>query len=533
LYMPRFPGWAAIAVPDNARRPTRMLYTTRHMVTRRPNAVIVISLALAGAMLAIAIWVLAQMREDALRRAQDSAVNVSLLVERDVARNLELYDLSLLAVIAGVKQPGVMALPPALRQLVLFDGAASARDMGSMLVLDEAGNAIVDSQSATPRHINAADRDYFLVHRNSPDVGLYVSRPYMSRTANAGMSIALSRRLSHPDGSFAGVVVGTLRLTYFQRLFADMNLGNSGSMALMLVDGTMLMRRPYDPKIVGINLTGTANYSRFIQRDSGDFFGTAAIDGVERWYAFRHIDRFPLLLDVAISTRDIYAGWRHRAWIIGSLIGALDVAIIALAVLFSQQLRRRHEVEEALRVLARTDGLTGLNNRRTFEEHADRAWLLMQRSGRPLSMLLIDVDNFKGFNDLYGHSAGDDALVAVARCIDGNARRPGDVAARYGGEEFAVLCPDTDDSGAAQIAEQIRAAVQALQMRHVASAHHVLTISIGIASTANHRFANYRTFVNAADTALYEAKDAGRNRILCYPVAARAESPGMVTQPGR
>jgi diguanylate cyclase (GGDEF)-like protein len=107
------------------------------------------------------------------------------------------------------------------------------------------------------------------------------------------------------------------------------------------------------------------------------------------------------------------------------------------------------------------------------------------------------------------------------------------VAARYGGEEFAVLLPDTDGSGAAQIAEQIRAAVQALQMRHVSSAHHVLTISIGIASTASHRFATYRAFVNAADTALYEAKDAGRNRILCYPVAARADSPGMVTQPGR
>jgi diguanylate cyclase (GGDEF)-like protein len=343
----------------------------------------------------------------------------------------------------------------------------------------------------------------------------------------------LSRRISHPDGSFAGVVVGTLRLEYFQRLFAGMNLGNSGSMALMLSDGTMLMRRPYDPKIIGIHLAGTANYTRFTQQDSGEFFGTASIDGVERWYAFRHIEGFPLLLDVAISTRDIYAGWRRRAWIIGSLIGALDVTIVARAILFSQQLRRRVEVEETLRILARTDGLTGLDNRRTFEERADEAWLQMQRSGRPLSMLLIDVDNFKGFNDLYGHSAGDDALAAVARCIGGNVRRPSDVAARYGGEEFAVLLPDTDGSGAAQIAEQIRAAVQALQMRHVSSAHHVLTISIGIASTASHRFATYRAFVNAADTALYEAKDAGRNRILCYPVAARADSPGMVTQPGR
>src|ERR1700761_310949 len=175
-----------------------MLEAARDMVTRRPNIVIAISLALAGAILAIAIWVLAQMREDALRRAQDSAQNVSLLIERDVARNLELYDLSLRAVIAGLQQPGLMDLPPALRQMVLFDGAASAKDMGSMLVLDESGNAILDSRSVPPRHINSADRSYFLVHRNSPNVGLYVSPPFESRLAHDGLRIALSRRISRP-----------------------------------------------------------------------------------------------------------------------------------------------------------------------------------------------------------------------------------------------------------------------------------------------------------------------------------------------
>ena len=148
-------------------------------------------------------------------------------------------------------------------------------------------------------------------------------------------------------------------------------------------------------------------------------------------------------------------------------------------------------------------------------------------------MLLIDVDNFKGFNDLYGHSAGDDALMAVARCIGGNVRRPGDIAARYGGEEFAVLLPDTDGAAQRRSPSRFARRCRRFELRHVASAHHVLTISVGIASTASHRFATYRAFVNAADTALYEAKDAGRNRILCYPVAARADSPGMRDAPGR
>ncbi|MFM0596824.1 MULTISPECIES: sensor domain-containing diguanylate cyclase [Paraburkholderia] len=502
------------------------------MVTRRPNIVIAISIVLASAILAIAVWVLAQMRDDALRRAQDSVFNVSLLIERDVSRNLEIYDLSLRAVIDGLKQPGVLDLDPALRQMVLFDGSASAKDLGSLLVVDEAGNIRFDSQANPPRKINVADRDYFKVQRDSPNVGLYLSHPFIPKVTGKDVSIALSRRISKPDGSFGGVVVGTMRLTYFRSLFAGMNLGSGGSMALMLTDGTMLMRRPYDPKIIGIGLAGTANYSRFLTQPSGDFFGTAAIDGVERWYAFRHIDMYPLILDVALSTRDIYVEWRHRAWIIGSLIAALDLTIIALALLFSQQLRHRRAAEEELRMLARTDGLTGLNNRRTFEEEVDAEWRRAQRNGWALSMLLIDVDNFKGFNDLYGHSAGDDALVTVARSISQNVRRPGDTAARYGGEEFAVLLPDTDAAGAAHIAEKIRAAIHARELRHVASSHHVLTVSVGVATTNGHAFATSRALINAADEALYEAKDAGRNRVMGYRATVHTHARKAAVTPG-
>ena len=137
--------------------------------------------------------------------------------------------------------------------------------------------------------------------------------------------------------------------------------------------------------------------------------------------------------------------------------------------------------------------------------------------------------HFQGFHDLYGHSAGDDALTAVARCISQSVRRPGDTAARYGGEEFAVLLPDTDETGAAFIAEKIRAAVQALQLRHVESSHHALTVSIGIATTRSQAFATSRALLNAADDALYEAKDAGRNRVLSYRTVTHTSPQGGVT----
>jgi diguanylate cyclase (GGDEF)-like protein len=488
-------------------------------MTRRPNAVIGVSVVIACAILGIAAWVLTEMRHDAFRRAQEAAVNVSLLVERDTARNFELYDLSLQGVIEGLADPGVRNLPPNLRRMVLFDRSTTAKDLGSLLVLDERGNIVIDSKVDPPRRVNLSNRDYFKVHRDAANVGLYVSHPFEPRLTT-GTSIAMSRRLSHPDGSFAGVVVGTMRLSYFRNLFAGMNLGEGGSMALMLADGTMLMRRPYDPKIVGRSLMGTANYTRFTKASSGEFFGTAAIDGVERWYAFRHIGNFPLILDVAVASRDIYAEWHRRARIIWSLVGAVDVVILALAVLFAQQLRRRIKLETELRLLARTDGLTGLPNRRVFDEIAEVQWRSSQRSGLPLSLLMIDIDHFKGFNDLYGHSAGDDALATVAQCIGENIRRPGDTAARYGGEEFAVLLPNTGVEGAIQLAESIRAAVQALDRHHVASLHHIVTVSIGIACTSERRFAMLRAFVNAADAGLYEAKGGGRNRIAYEPAGA-------------
>ncbi|MGV2287201.1 sensor domain-containing diguanylate cyclase [Trinickia sp. YCB016] len=498
------------------------------MLTRRPGLLVALSVALAAMVLAICVSVLIQMRLDAAQRAQDAATNLLLLVERDTARNLEIYDLSLQAVIDGLNQPGIGKLPANIRQAVLFDGSAMATHLGSILVVDAQGNPVYDSRSEHPRKINVADRDYFKVQRDSANAGLYVSRPFIPHLSSTSPSIALSRRLSNPDGSFAGIVVGTLRLDYFHNLFDGMKLGPHGSMALMLADGTMLMRRPYDPNIIGRSLLNTSNYTRFTQAESGSFYGTAAIDGVERWYAFSHVSRFPMIYDVALSTDDMYANWRHRAWVFGTIVAVLDAFIIWFAVLFSQQLRRRTAVEAELRMLARTDGLTSLGNRRALDEVGEKEWRLARRGGQPLSVLLIDVDHFKGFNDLYGHAAGDDALTAVARCIRNGLRRPADHAARYGGEEFVVLLPATNLAGARLVAESMRESVQALGLRHVASTHQVLTISIGVASTPDRNFADLRSLIDAADAALYAAKAEGRNRTM--PDGA-SESPAKEAEP--
>ncbi|MGE8577563.1 MAG: diguanylate cyclase, partial [Burkholderia contaminans] len=167
-------------------------------------------------------------------------------------------------------------------------------------------------------------------------------------------------------------------------------------------------------------------------------------------------------------------------------------------------------------MLARTDGLTGLNNRRSFGEVLDLEWRRARRARSVFSLLFVDVDRFKAFNDTYGHQAGDDALAAVARCIGDNIRRPADTAARYGGEEFVVILPDTPATGATEIAERIRAAIDGLAIEHAESEFGRVTASIGVASWAPGQEGEVESVIKAADEALYHAKEMGRNKVASH-----------------
>lgn len=166
-----------------------------------------------------------------------------------------------------------------------------------------------------------------------------------------------------------------------------------------------------------------------------------------------------------------------------------------------------------LQRLSCLDGLTGISNRRRFDEYLAQEWLRVARSGEPLSLIMVDIDHFKAYNDHYGHQGGDDCLRRVARSLDAALQRPSDLATRYGGEEFAIVLPDTDLDGAALIAEKLRAGVEALGVPHAHSntADHV-TISLGVASIVPREGGLPATLVTLADEALYQAKHAGRNR---------------------
>lgn len=222
----------------------------------------------------------------------------------------------------------------------------------------------------------------------------------------------------------------------------------------------------------------------------------------------------------------------------------LSPAIVRARVKTHLTLKQR---TDELRRMASLDSLTGIANRRAFDAALNLEWRRACRSKAPLSLLLIDVDYFKRFNDQYGHQAGDGCLFAVASMLKEQVRRPGELVARYGGEEFAVVLPSCDPASALKIAEKLRASIAALQVSHAGSdASDVVTISVGVATlvlecvafgkehpawtgpcpTVDNCQESVVSLIADADRGLYQAKAAGRNRVVC---AASAIDPGATS----
>jgi len=189
----------------------------------------------------------------------------------------------------------------------------------------------------------------------------------------------------------------------------------------------------------------------------------------------------------------------------GELIGVLESV---------RDLTHMKTAEARLRDLAGLDGLTGLPNRRTFDETLASEWRRSVRSGDPISLLLIDIDHFKAFNDSLGHGSGDQCLTTVAGVLAASIRRAGDIPARYGGEEFAIILPGTDAAGAGVAAENVRRAIEQREIRHPASSTGpFVTASIGHATALPCQRCLSGEILRRADAALYRAKELGRNRV--------------------
>lgn len=446
----------------------------------------------------------------AIGDVEKAASNIASLLEAGLARDVELYDLSLQAVSEGMEDADVMRQPPRIRQVTLFDRSATAKGLGALVALNAEGDIILDSLSVTPRRGNFADREYFQVHKTR-QVDLYVSEPFRARLQQNIWSISLSRRVNRADGSFGGIVSGTVKLDYIRDRFARANVGPEGTVSLLRDDGILIVQSAGGRHEPGEHWPSVIKQMK--DSTAGIRWSEASLDGTDRVYAYRRISDTPLVISVGLSSGTALAPWWSTVGLLALAYMGMAASVVALVGVFVGELRKRRAAELLQAALARRDELTGLANRLGFSETLEKAWRSGSRHRKPLSLLMLDLDYFKQFNDLNGHLDGDNALRQVGTIVGQLARQPYDVAARYGGEEIAVLLPDTPLAGALAIAKLLRFSIEALAIPHPGSTHRVITASIGVA-TMMPDDREPALLVAKADEALYRAKQTGRNCVV-------------------
>lgn len=611
------------------------------------RAAIFVALACA-AIIASTGWTEWGSRDMEMRNAEVELGNLSRSMVQHAEDTAELAESLLAGMVAALEADGEYRERIARLQSFLNVRKPDLGRIHGLFVYDETGRWLATTEAVNLADQNNSDRDYFQHHRNSPDPATFIGRPVHSKSGGQWV-ITLSRRWNHADGSFAGVTLATVNVSYFSEFYGHFDIGARGSIALVSRDGIVLARNP-DNGSVGRDVSNRPVFKGISPRASeGVMHFQSVDDGVQRLGFYQQSNRYPFVIVATKARNDVLARWRNDArarvilvlclvvliavmglYLVRQLLGGqrmatalaakeenfrvlaegssdmvtrigLDervqyaspssvrivgwrpdqlVGMSALAGVNPEDLPRveklvatlkRGETEEArityrarhrekseiwvestlritrkangeidgivaisrdmtqqkhmegrLEILAIEDGLTGLANRRRFDERLEEEWARAYRERTSLGLLMIDLDHFKTYNDEYGHRAGDECLRAVARIMAAEAQRTMDVVARYGGEEFAMLLPNTDAAGCARIGERIRRAIREAGIPHAPNLPSgLVTASVGgaICQPASERSATSASLVEAADRALYAAKDGGRDRLA---MAARA-----------
>jgi diguanylate cyclase (GGDEF)-like protein/PAS domain S-box-containing protein len=596
------------------------------------------------AILALSGWREWETRNAELRTAEVDVANLAQSLVQHADDTFELVDTILVGLVHRLELDGMGPDTIAKLQTYLPTRKSSDRIRG-IFVYDETGRWLATTEQIDFSRLNNSDREYFQRHRASPNRNTLIGRPVKSRSGGQWI-ITASRRINHPDGSFAGVALLTIDVAYFVKFYERFDVGPYGSASLLNNDGIMLARsRDEGGAYVGRDLSKSPLFREWESRAAAAvYYFKSPLDGVQRLSYYQRSSHYPLTVLASKSLDDVLSPWRRAAavrmtyvaglvlliavigfylvrqllqrqrmaqalaakeahfrllaeqssdmvtriavdnrllyispscariigWTPDELLGTSAVAGVhaddrvrveqAIAALKNGEAeearfvyRQRHrdkgdiwaesalhvtraadtgeidgvvaimrdmteqkDLQDKLASLATTDGLTGLANRRAFDERLADEWARARRDGTQLSLLLIDVDHFKKFNDHYGHLAGDGCLRALARILSAHARRPADLAARYGGEEFALLLPNTGADGCVQVGEEIRDALRELAMLHAQNPpSRLVTVSVGAATgLPSQTTTDCSALVAAADRALYAAKDSGRDRLV-------------------
>ena len=496
---------------------------------KRPitRLVIVVTVFACLLVMGFAAWFIAASRQAQLAEAEVANTNIARMLAEQVEATVNTTNIALIDLAERVEVDG--ANPEALTRLDghLVDLVKVSSEVHGLFAYGANGSWLATSLSRPVKGDNS-DREYFRYHRAHPGRELHVGPPIKSRSTGVWV-IPVSRRINAADGSFGGVALVTLQVNFFERIYDELNVGKTGTVVLALDTGTLLYRRPFDERLIGTDISQGPVMQILAKQGAGSSILVARTDGIERLYSYRRVDGYPFIVAVGRTKDELLSGWRRSSILIGAagllicaMLGFLSAKLVRQILIrdkLDRKLRAHSEGltqdNQGLHVLAHTDKLTGIANRLMFDDILEREFKRAQRSGDCLSLILLDVDFFKKYNDRYGHPAGDAVLRGVGRVMRDQVIRAGDLPARYGGEEFVVVLPSTGQAGAIAVAERIRQGILALGVAHIDAPEGQLSASFGVATVTPGTQSGLAPadVVKLADLQLYEAKRSGRNRV--------------------
>ncbi|OOE65518.1 hypothetical protein BZG20_11545 [Salinivibrio sp. IB868] len=377
-------------------------------------------------------------------------------------------------------------------------------------------NCIITHANSDELGWDGSHRDYCRALRDFPDRDTFVSNAFKSTTGP--LNITQTRELLPEQPGFKGFAAVGVDLTFFSKWVEHISIDPLDVVAITDKNLRLLARKPAMPETLG-KLIDDPIVEAFITSGQTDksFRATSPIDGVPRLFSIRKVEGLPFYAVVGEADQHWQADWRHQVRVaVGALIVLWLLALFTLRTYWDQlnYLSELKIARDKLETLSITDALTGLANRRRFDNVLDGEYQRLKRINASMSLIMIDLDYFKHFNDTYGHLAGDRCLKAVGEVIQQSLKRPQDLAARYGGEEFSCILPETQHADAVSIAMTIKASIAALGIPHSRSnaARHV-TASLGVATIECTPDISPDYLVHLADQRLYWAKNNGRDQV--------------------
>jgi diguanylate cyclase (GGDEF)-like protein len=413
-------------------------------------------------------------------------------------------------------------------------------------IINRDGNLVFNDKSTPVKTLNLADREHFTFHRDKPYDNLFISTPVLGRVSNI-WSIQFTRKIVKDDGSFDGVIVASVSPRHFSDFYQSVDVGERGAITLFGLDRVIRARASgtsVDDVANGIRVNPDNPSLNPKKPAAGIYSAKSVVDGVLRLSAYRRLHKYPLVVQVGLAEDEIFrlTNARRNTMISIGILATIAFAgsLVLLLWLEKQQLLltgkltdRDHQLQKTLAELEKlvtTDALTDLPNRRSFFSRLQSEFIRSARYGRPLTVIMLDLDHFKNVNDTYGHMVGD-AVLRHLSAIMRSCVREADMIARYGGEEFVILLPETEREGAAYIAERVRFDVDATPFCHESGENIHVTVSLGVACiAAGEEIADIDKLLQNADEALYKAKNHGRN---CIAFATANEAQQLSINMGR